>query len=451
METGSIGRGLEEPLAGVMRRGASATLVVRAASAGLAFLVALALARLLGTQGYGAYAWAVGTVQVLSLVALLGLDQLLLKHAAVQRMRGGWGVLAGLLRRAVTAVTLASLAIALLAVALAELLEGGSDLGRHLELAVVGLPAAALAALYAGALQGLQRVATALAASTLFRQLGLLVALGCAYLVVGDELSSYAGVALQVGATFAALGLTWGLLRRAVGAIGGGEPEPAPDGWLRSGLTMGISYLLVSASWQLPLVAVGAFAGETQAGLYAVAAQATVVLVMVYEAGRTPLTPIVARLWASEERPRLQRGLTRATRWIGGLSVLAGAMLVVLAEPLLSIFGHEFEAGAPTLRILTVALALNAVTAFNGIALTMTGHERQAARSALCALVLAGGLLVPLASSDGAEGAALALLAATLLRNVVNTVQAWRLAGLDTTPLGLSPGASPRRAARPSP
>jgi O-antigen/teichoic acid export membrane protein len=438
MTVGRIEPNPESSLAAVMARGAAGTLAVRVGGSALAFVTALALGRLLGPDGYGAYSFAVACATALATPALLGLDTYTLRQSAVWARRADWASLRGLLRRAAAAVGAASVLLGLAAGLVAELVSPGSQLTERLQQALPLLPLTALALLGSGALQGLQRVTAAIASSTLSARAAVLAGVGVAYAIAGDDVSSQAAVGIQLVAGAIALALTTLVLARAIplAATAGRLPEP-PPGWLRTSIPMGLSAGFTAILWQLPLVAAGAFGSAADAGLYAAAAQACVPFLVLSAAATAPFAPLVARLWAEGDRARLQRGVTRTTRYLGGITAAGAVAAVLLAEPLLSLFGEGFDEAADTYRIVVAALLVNALATFNGLLLTLTGHERQAALASGLTLAVGVAMAPLLVPPLGAEGAALAFLASTLLRNIANTIQSWRLLGMDTTVLGL--------------
>ena len=92
--------------------GASATAVLQAASSATSFLVAVILARLLGSHGYGAYVFALAWASVLTMPAGLGLNRFVVRGIAGYEVTRDWGHLRGLLIRANTLVVLASVTVA---------------------------------------------------------------------------------------------------------------------------------------------------------------------------------------------------------------------------------------------------------------------------------------------------------------------------------------------------
>jgi hypothetical protein len=83
---------------GLMIWGTSGTLVLTAINSGLMLLISLALARALGAAGYGAYAYTISWVSLLTIPATLGFNRLLTREFASYRAAEDWGAMHGILR-----------------------------------------------------------------------------------------------------------------------------------------------------------------------------------------------------------------------------------------------------------------------------------------------------------------------------------------------------------------
>ncbi len=184
---------------------------------------------------------------------------------------------------------------------------------------------------------------------------------------------------------------------------------------------------------QLGLVMLGLLEGAREAGLFAAATQATVGFVLVWNAAGRPLMPPVARLHETGGHARLRSELTRATRWVAAATAAGALVVVLLAGPLLSLFGAAFTEAADVLILLAVGHVVNATWAFNGTVLTATGHVGAAARGATVAIVVNAVLLAALIPLAGLEGAAIAWLASVAVRNALNSRAARRELGLRTS------------------
>ena len=73
---------LLEVAGGRLGRQTVVTLVIRVGALGLALLVAIVLARMLGTEGYGAYSLAFAWVQILLIPGMLGMDSLMVRETS---------------------------------------------------------------------------------------------------------------------------------------------------------------------------------------------------------------------------------------------------------------------------------------------------------------------------------------------------------------------------------
>jgi O-antigen/teichoic acid export membrane protein len=425
-------------------RGAAATLVLRAGGMALAAIAGIVLARALGPTGYGAYSWAFALVAALAIPAALGADQLLVREAGIALDRARWDALRALVRSALTQVTLVSIAVAVLGASVLALAGGRlGDRGTALLVALPILPLAAVAAVAQGALLGLGKTARAVAPGTVGRQAAFL---GLAVLaaVIGG-LSASGAVALQLAATAVAAVALLALLRRALASAPErrARPRVVPRDWLGTSIPMGAAVMFLVVDAQVGLLALGAFGRTGDAGVYAAALQCTAPFVVLIAAGRIPLGAAVARLEAAGDRMRLQRGVRTATRGLAAASTAVAIVLLVAPAPILGLFGEEFKRGAGVLRLLALAGLVNALAAFNGLILTMGGHERAAMRASLGCLVLDLALCLALVPPLGAKGAAIAALVSITARNVVNSVAAWRRMGIDSTVLGRSSAAAP--------
>jgi O-antigen/teichoic acid export membrane protein len=418
-------------------RGAAAAFALRAGGMGLALAAGVVLAHALGAPGYGTYQWAFAWVSTLALIATLGTDQLLVREAGIVLESGRWGALRALVRSTLGRVTAVALAVAALGAIVVAAAGGGLGARQATLLAALPiLPLAAATNVAQGALLGLGRTARALAPGTIGRQAAFLLLVAIGALLGGLTAAKVA--ALQLVATAIAAAAVLMLLRRALaGRQAGRESPPAARAWLRESVPMGTATVLLAVDAQVGLLVLGALGSATDTGVYAAARLCTAPFTLVIAAGRLPLAGVIARLGATGEWARLQRGLRTATRGVALVSAAIAAVLIIAPGLVLGMFGAEFaHNGGALLRILALAQLVNAICAYNGLVLIMAGHERAAMAAALGGLVLDGVLCVALVPALGARGAAIAVLASVIARNVVNSVLVRRRLGIDATVLG---------------
>jgi O-antigen/teichoic acid export membrane protein len=420
-----------------VRRAAAGALLARAIGAVAGVAAAVVLSRALGPAGYGAYAWAAAWALGLARPAALGSGLLLVRSVAAGSDAAARNAARALATRAAVVVGLTSLAAA---AALVGVFVGlgivDRTLAETLLVAAPALPVSALGAIPQGVLLGLNRQVAALAPSVIVQPAAVAALVGAVWAVGGRRpspevagalLAAAAALALVCGATLARRALPAGPGPRERAALGRGlaplVPLAATDTALMLQAVVGVALL-------------GPIVGTTEAGRYAIATQLTAPFSLVLAAAGASLSPTIAALHASGERERMRRGIVAASRVCALLGAAVAVALVVLADPLLGLFGAGFRGAAPALRILAVAGLVNALAPFNGTALVMTGNEGEAARAALLGLALCAALSAALIPPWGATGAAVAFLVSVAGRNAATCAAAWRRLGLDTTVLG---------------
>jgi O-antigen/teichoic acid export membrane protein len=145
--------------------------------------------------------------------------------------------------------------------------------------------------------------------------------------------------------------------------------------------------------------------------------------------------PLIAELWSTGRRAELQRLATFAARCVFAATALLVLLLAALGRPTLALFGDGFPAGYGPLLVLAAGQATSALVGSVGLLLSMTGHQKEAARIMLAAAlanVVLNALLIP---RFGLLGAAVATAATTAAWNLAMLVRVVRTLGIDPTVL----------------
>lgn len=403
-------------------------LVLNVATTVFNFGITLALSRLLGARGYGAYAFATAFAVLLGIPAQLGLAALVVREVAAYRVTESWSHIRGLLRRGNQAVIVASTIACggALAVSLGFAWPSG-ELFRPMLLALPLVPLTAVVMLRQNAILGFGRVVVARIPETVAGPGMILVFV----LGLGAALDDRFTATWAVGANVAAMGLAAllgvAMLRRTLPS-GARTHRPVFETrrWAVAAVPLVLFSVVAALNVQLGTVLVGALGGAREAGIYSVANRAGGLVVFVL-LGTTPaLMPVIAELHARGEAGGLQSLLSRSAGYVllGSLPVALG--VVVFAEPVLQLFGLEFGEGATALRVIAVGQLVNVAFGFPGTALVMTGHAGQltwcVAAGACANLALSVALIPPL----GAEGAAIATAVSVAGTNALMAAVLWR-------------------------
>ncbi|HEV8353716.1 MAG TPA: flippase [bacterium] len=419
--------------------GTMATTAIKAAGMGFAFAIGVVLARALGAEGLGAYAYAMAWVNLLALPAAAGLHTIVVRDVAAAHVRKQWGLTRGLLAWSSRAALGFSLALGAAAFGLATVLGGRTDprVVATLWISLPLVPLAALTRLRQAALQGLRHPSAGEFPEYVVEPTVFLVLLGIAA-TLAFRLTAETAMVFNVAATFAAFLVgTRILLSLIPREVKEAEAKYQPRQWIAAALPLLAFFAMSALNQRIDIVLLQALRGSAPVGIYSVAFAGAELLSLVYLAAHTVVSPAISSLYAEGQLGRLQRMLTASSRWIFGLTLPAGLALIVLAQPLLRIFGPEFVAAVSPLAILCVGRLVNVATGWNLASLMMTGYQREAA--SLLAVMLALNVVVSAAliSAWGINGAA----AGSAIRMIVwNLLLSWQLrarTGLDSSILGL--------------
>lgn len=178
---------------------------------------------------------------------------------------------------------------------------------------------------------------------------------------------------------------------------------------------------------------VGAVASHADTALYNTGSRVANLLAIPYIATSLVLPPIVAGLWASGQRGRLERTV-RAGALVGALPGLAVYLvLAVLGRPVMGVvFGHGYRGAAFYFIVLGVGPVLNAATGAAVTVLTMIGEQRIVAALTVILTLMALGSEILLGRAFGAIGVAVASALGTIVSNLALSIVAFKRANVRT-------------------
>ncbi len=426
-------------LKGRLARSASGSFGLKIASAGLSFIIGLLLARLLGTAGYGTYAYAMNWVGLLAVPGALGLDRLLVREVAAYETNAEWCLMRGILRWSNQTVLIVSLGLALLAAFTGCILVSRKDslMLNSLLIALILLPMVTLIRLRQSVLRGLNRVIAGQMPEMLFQPIFFICFVGAAYLFLGRDLTP----PLVLGINIAATGITFiigtrVLLKTLPTTIKETFPSYKTQEWIQSALPLMLIAGMKIINARTDLLMLGAIRGPKEAGIYAVANRGAELISFILIAINTALAPTVVNLFAAGEMKKLQNIITRSTRIILVFSLPAGLAFIAFGHWFLLLFGEAFTQGRATLAILSVGQIVNASMGSVGLLLVMTGHEKSAAIGvgiSAALNVILNALFIP---KWGDAGAAIATASSMVTWNILLAIWVYKKLGIHSTVLG---------------
>ncbi len=205
--------------------------------------------------------------------------------------------------------------------------------------------------------------------------------------------------------------------------------------WIVSGLSLGLWSAASVLQSQLLVFLLAFFETDAGVGLFRIGLSIMVIIAVPITVVATVVSPLLASIHSQGEHARLQRLATIVARVQSAGVVLVAMPFLLATEPIVTfVFGAEYSAAAPIIRILAIAQVISALFGVNATLLNMTGKDRRVTRAIFIALIAnlaAAALLIPF---FGGVGAAWSFVVGVLVMNVQTWTDARRILNVNTLP-----------------
>jgi O-antigen/teichoic acid export membrane protein len=398
------------------------------AGAGLTCCSQLVIARIVGAETYGIYAYVLAWTVVLANFCTLGFDVALLRFMPVYQTEGAWALLRGVIQYAERRSM--SLAAAVILVgSLVVLVHASSAEVRNTFLVGFALvPISTWLAIRCSIVRAFGGVVLAVAPDRVVRE-GVLLGLVVLASAMFDRQRVDAPIVMTAMLAGSVVGLAVATLAvhnarpRILNTITAAYAAPT---WRRAALplvVLGATELLMNRTGVLLL---GWMGNTRDAGIYSLAFNIAFVVALPRTAINTLFAPTISGLFARKEEVTLQALIAKAASWTLAGAALLALILAIIAEPLLTWFGHGFADGATAMRILLLGQVIAAAAGSQLHVMTMTGHERSAAALLVASAAANAIASVVLINSFGLTGAAIAATVAIVGWNLAMAYFLWR-------------------------
>ena len=408
----------------------------------LAFTTSILLARLMGAAGFGIYSFAVSVLVILRIVALFGLDGILVREVAASRELDRPTRLKGVVIFGTTATLLLSLAVTVHRAAGHPRRRAGAS-GRTPVLS--SSPCWPCHRRRCSAVWPLswrpsvcrcqRQVAEAILRPCLFLILvGLLVLSLRRHLT--PEIAAGVHALTYLGALLAAVGYLLPRIRRDVW---GASATITARAWLGAAAGFALTNAAYVVTENTGVIMLAALADPEAVGIYRAAARYAQLVPFALLAAMLPLRPAISAAFAREDRTAQREAARTAAALAMAIGLPVAIVLIAFGDDLLAVFGSDFGRGRLALTILVLGQVVNVAAGHVGVLMTMTGHEKRFAAtvgaSAACNAVL-NLILIPRYGIDGAAAAAAISL---VLWNGVTLVWVIKHLRINPTIFGSSP------------
>jgi O-antigen/teichoic acid export membrane protein len=416
--------------------GATGSLMLQVANTALALLMAVVLARVLGVENFGIYVFCISVVQILSVPAMLGGQQLLVRDVAAYHTKGEYHFLRGLLTRFRQASFLASVILALAAAGIGYLVYQDSPMWIPFMVATAIVPLHTAMRLQGAAIRGLRHVLLGQAALT-FRPVLVLTIVGGVLWLSSQSLGAEVALTAQLVGSGILVFVTFILLRRLLPSEAKNtQPGYETSRWIKSALPFVFASGMQILNSETSVFMLGILQTPEDVGLFRVAQRGALFIPFGLQAVDIAMGPTIAEMFARGERKRLQRMVSKSILVVLAFALPVALMLIFGGRWIIPfVFGQEYAPAYLPLVILCLGQLINAGMGSVGMILNMAGLERFTARGmaiAAVANVLLNSALIPF---FGPTGAAVATSTSLIIWNVLLFIWLYRETGVVSTVL----------------
>ena len=419
-----------------LARSAIGSIAIQAVAPVLNLTVSILLVRVAGPHDYGIYIYCLAMVGLVLQPVTGGLSISVIRHLAIYRVRCEWAHLGGILRRGVQSSIVASVMLLLIGLLFVFFsVQIAPDSRPAFFAALVLIPLIAFNAFCSAVLRGLHHVIWGQFPEHIVTPLILLIIVA---VLGGFDLKINALTLVWIQVIAASGVLLVGLVlisRRLPPEILGVAPLYKDRYWFR-GL---VPLLVLGGSQQLNteivVIMLGQINGVENSGIYRLCARGAELVTFVLAALNVTTAPAFSSLHAQGNLLELSRLTAKTTRVALLASLPVALPLMFFSEWVLRfLYGSEFAVGANALAILCFGQLLCVITGPVGSLLMMTGHERDAVKGTLAALIVTILLALILIPCWGLNGAAAAAALGMVLRNSINCWHVYQRLGIKPLP-----------------
>lgn len=416
-----------------LAKGAGVSFVGSVAGAVGGFAFTLIAARGLGSHQFGVLTLGITIAELLGLLAVLGLRRGVIRYVAQYRGAGdparerGTVLLASLLIG--VAATVAGASLFVFADRIGSYFPDQTQLGSLLRLLAVSVPLSALTIGFVGVTDGQKKMHYRVLVSNVV-QPALLIGIAAVLLLLGWQLRGVA-VAYVVAAAMAA-GLAFFFVHPYF--VGPRERRIAPAFEPRQLVSFSFPLFLLNIvnqlSGRLEIYLLGLLQASEAAGIFNVVSRTALLGKMAQGSLISIFAPMIADLHSRGQKKEMEHLLQVATQWAVASNIPVLMLTILFAQPILTLFGSAFEAGATALIILAFAQFISVAVGPVGVTLTMAGWPAINLANSLATLILNLGLDLWFIPRLGLVGAALGSGVALSAVNLAQAAEVYHMVGV---------------------
>jgi O-antigen/teichoic acid export membrane protein len=389
--------------------------------------IQILLARQLRIAGYGLYNIGFSAIILLQSVALLGLDQAVLRYAAVYRGRGQLESVKGTLLASLVFGVIAGAAVAgalmYLAPAVSVQMFNDPSVTSTLQIFAVALPFCIVARITGAFAQAHHDILRMTVIQQISQPAVNIVLLG-AVILAGGGLRG-AVCAFAASSAFSAIAGLY-CIRTLFPELYSSMPMRVNYGELfRYSIALSAIAIAYQLFWRAPSLLLGHFASAREVGLYSAAVTLASPPGFISLIFAQPFMPMMVDLHEQGNLSELDALYRTVTRWTSMVVIPGFGFLVLFRHRILTLFGRDFQGAGDILILMGLAWMVYYAKGPVAALLDMTGWQYIDLANLAGVLVLSAGLGLWWIPRAGAIGAGWAVAIAIVAWSVAEAIEAW--------------------------
>ena len=408
-------------------------------SLGIGFVSNFILVKMAGVSNYGSYVYVFNLLYLLAGFCLLGVDTLLVKKIPVYENTNLSSELKGIIFFGIGFTIIGSIIMAAISGRIAELTGAMGRTGNinWFVLAFPGLLFMSLTFINQASLQGFKKVFLSQVTEKLIKPLLLIgLVLALFYWKKAIDLSGLIwanlvaiGIACIITSIFHQQSISANLKKV--------QSKYIFSEWSYSAMTFFLLSILAVLNSRIGIFFIGLSKDNDQVGVYNIISKISEAISFALVIVNFVLSPVIAKLFSSNEMEPLQRLITRASRIVLLFSLPLLVLIIVFKKSILIFFGGEFLEGQTSLLILCSGQLINILCGSAGTLLLMTGHQRFSIIALAVSTVLNIALNILLTARLGMDGTAIATASSLIVWNFILYFFARTKINIKTTAFGV--------------
>jgi O-antigen/teichoic acid export membrane protein len=402
-------------------------------------LLSILLARFLGVEKYGIYAYAIAIMNILSIAAEAGVPVLLMRETSINFNQQKFNLLFGSILRAYQFVGLVSISISIVGLAIIwKLNQTYSDHQLYtLYLIMVFLPVAALMKTTSHALAGVDSLLSGQFLDLIARPATTALLFLTFFLLIPSTQQPGYAIIFQIISAILALTISIKILTKKIPKINQNKNQPKLNiTWIKSTIPFALLGGVSIIAGQTDIVMLGYFSSPENVGIYRVSVQGATLILFSMRAITMVAGPYFSILHAKKDLKQLQQVVKTTSRICFFISALTLIILFAFGEEIITtVFGQNFKNSYTTLIILSTGQTINSFFGPSGTLTTMTGNERVSVITVLAvaiANIILNSILIP---QYGNVGAAIATAVSTAPCSIILCLYVKSKMSISTLPL----------------